>query len=225
MTQLLHSRQKGCASSDRLRKLRQVDIYPVTCEKLSNGKTDLEVFEALIAGGARMIQLRDKTSSRSHLLQKARICRDMTRKAGVLLIINDHVDIAMAVHADGVHLGQDDFPLNEARKLLPNMIIGVSTHNLAEAIAAQEAGADYVNIGPVFSTQTKDGVGEGIGPNAIRDIAPNLHIPFTTMGGIKLSNVQQVKDAGARIVAVVTALTQADDIAAETRKWRNILSS
>lgn len=190
----------------------QVDIYPVTCEPLSNGKTDEEILEEVIQGGARIIQLRDKTSDKSRFYKKAATFREITAKNNILLIINDDVDTAERVNADGVHLGQDDTPLDEARKRLPEKIIGISSHNPEEARIAQEAGADYVNIGPVYSTKTKDGVCAAVGIDMIKEIAPTLRIPFTVMGGIKLDNLQPVLEAGARKVAVVTAITQSNNI-------------
>ena len=132
---------------------------------------------------------------------------------GMLLIINDHVDIALAVEADGVHLGQEDLPLAAARAIAPDLLIGISTHSREEALKAQREGADYVNIGPIFPTRTKEGVKRFLGPEAIAGIAAGLEIPFTVMGGINGANIDQVLTQGARRVAVVTAVTMADDVA------------
>lgn len=198
----------------------QVDIYPVTCERLSNGRSDIEVLKAVIEGGARIIQLREKKLSERDFYRLATDFRELTAKAGMLLIINDRVDIALAVGADGVHLGQDDFPVPAARKLGPELLIGASSHNLEEALRAQEEGADYVNIGPVFPTATKEDAGYFLGPEAIPGISKHLHIPFTVMGGIKDSNIGRVLSAGAGKVAVVTAITQAPDIAEAVRSLR-----
>ena len=191
----------------------QVDIYPVTCRKLSGGRSDLEVLEGVIQGGAGIIQLREKELSKKELYLLALQFREATTKAGVLLIINDHVDIALAVNADGVHLGQDDLPVPAARKLAPELLIGASTHSLQEALSAQAQGADYINIGPIFPTSTKEGVKDFLGPEAISAISSRIDIPFTVMGGIKESNIDQVLAHGARRVAMVTAITQAPNIA------------
>ncbi len=201
-----------------------VDIYPVTCERLSNGRSGLEVLDSLIKGGARIVQLREKDICERDLFRLAEIFRERTAKAGMLLIINDRVDVALAAGADGVHLGQADFPVPAARKIAPELIIGASAHNLRQALRAQDEGADYVNIGPIFSTGTKEGVERFLGPGAIAQIAPSLRIPFTVMGGIKESNIKQVLEMGARKVAVVTALTQAPDIAEAVRSFRRIIS-
>jgi thiamine-phosphate pyrophosphorylase len=209
----------------RTNALKQVDIYPVTCERLSNGRSNLEVLKAVIQGGARIIQLREKEYSGKKMYDLALKFREITTKAGVLLIINDHVDIAMAVEADGVHLGQNDFPLKAAIKIAPELLIGASTHSIKEAIQAQKEGADYINIGPIFPTGTKEGIERFLGPEAIAAISPEIDVPFTVMGGISESNIDQVLFNGARRVAMVTAITQAPDIAAQVKSLREKIQS
>jgi len=204
----------------RRARFEQVDIYPVTCERLSAGRSNLEVLEGIIRGGARIVQLREKEASKRELYHLAVKFRGMTEQAGILLMINDHLDIALAVGADGVHLGQDDLPLRAARNLAPELIIGASTHSLQEALEAQGEGADYVNIGPIFPTRTKEGVERFLGPEAIVDIGPKLEVPFTVMGGIAGSNIDEVLARGARRVAMVSAITQAVDIAETVRSLR-----
>lgn len=204
----------------RLELFQKVDVYPVTCEPLSAGRSNLEVLEGVIAGGARIIQLREKNLSRRDLFQLAEKFREVTSTAGILLIINDHLDIAMGVEADGVHLGQDDFPLYAARRLAPEMILGASTHSLEEALRAESEGADYINIGPIFPTQTKEGVGQFLGPDAIVNIGSRVKVPFTVMGGIHRNNLDQVVARGATKVAMVTEITQARDIAAAVRELK-----
>ena len=204
----------------RIRLFQQVDIYPVTCEELSQGRSNLEVLEAVIQGGARIVQLREKEYSKKDLYHLALIFREMTAKAGVLLIINDHVDIALGVEADGVHLGQEDLPLRVARQLAPELLIGASTHFLEDALQAQRDGADYVNIGPIFPTRTKEGVERVLGPEAIAKISPHVEVDFTVMGGINEANIDQVLAQGARRVAMVTAITRAADIAAKVRSLK-----
>ena len=205
---------------ERKAKFEQADIYPVTCERLSAGRSDIEVLEALVAGGARIVQLREKELPGRELFHLALKFREITARASMLLVINDHVDIALAVGADGVHLGQEDLPVPVARKLAPELLIGASTHNLEEALRAQDEGADYVNIGPIFPTATKAGVEHYLGPEAISEISPRLRVPFTVMGGINASNMDRVLAHGARRIAVVTALTMAPDIAEAVRFFR-----
>ena len=201
----------------RRKMFQQVDVYPVTCEELSEGRSNLEVLEAVIRGGAKIIQLREKEYQKNDLYYLALKFREMTAKAGVLLIINDHVDIALGVEADGVHLGQDDLPLTVARQLAPELLIGASTHSLEQALQAEKDGADYINIGPIFPTGTKEGAEGSLGTEAIAKISPSLEVPFTVMGGINEANIGQVLAQGARRVAMVTAITRATDIAAKVR--------
>jgi thiamine-phosphate pyrophosphorylase len=189
-----------------------IDLYPVTCEKLSAGRSNLEVLEGLIAGGAKVVQLRDKEASPGDLYQMAVAFREKTAKAGILLIVNDYVDIALAVDADGVHLGQDDMPPEAVRSIAPDLLIGVSTHSLEQVLTAQATGADYINIGPIFPTVTKEVAFKVMGPEAVTDIGSKVDIPFTVMGGIKESNMDEVLERGARRLAVVTAVTEAEDI-------------
>lgn len=198
-----------------------VDLYPVTCEKLSAGRTNFEVLEGLVHGGARIVQLREKEATSRELYDMAVRFREITSRAGILLIINDRLDIALAVNADGVHLGQEDLPIEAARKLGPELIIGASTHSLEEALRAQDAGADYVNIGPIFPTSTKAGVRHFLGPEAISAISSHLSIPFTVMGGIHEKNLDEVLRHGARKVAMVTEITRAPDIAQRVRTLRS----
>jgi thiamine-phosphate pyrophosphorylase len=209
----------------RLKAFAQIDLYPVTDQELSLGRTDLELLEGLVAGGARIVQLREKHLSKKEFYHLAAAFRARTAQAGMLLIINDHLDIALACGADGVHLGQDDLPLDAARKLAPELIIGASSHDLGEAIKAQEQGADYVNIGPIFATQTKSLPIKPLGPEAIEKIAPHLRIPFTVMGGINRSNIQEVLRAGAGKIAVVTAVTKADNIEQAVRELRQTIKT
>ncbi len=177
----------GETRAERVARFREIDLYPVTCEKLSVGRSNVEILRAVIDGGARIVQLREKECSTRELYAMAERFREETARAGVLLIINDRVDVAVAVGADGVHLGQDDLPLPAARQIAPNLILGASTHSLEEALRAQAEGADYVNIGPIFPTKTKEGVTRFLGPEAIGRIAPHLSIAFTVMGGIHVT--------------------------------------
>ena len=204
----------------RIKLFQQVDVYPVTCEGLSQGRSNLQVLEAVIQGGARIIQLREKDYPKKDLYNLALKFKEITSRAGVLLIINDHVDIALGVEADGVHLGQEDLPVQVARKLAPELLIGASTHSLEQALQAEKNGADYINIGPIFSTKTKEGMGRSLGPEAISEISSQIKIPFTVMGGINEDNIEQVLAKGARRVAMVKAITKAADIAAKVKSLK-----
>lgn len=197
------------------------DLYPVTCQKLSRGRSNLEVLEALIRGGARVVQLREKEMPDRELYLMAKAFRDRTARAGMTLIINDRVDLCRAVEADGVHLGQDDFPVSEARRLLgPQTVIGVSTHSLEQALQAVEEGADYINVGPIFETHTKEHAGPPVGIELFRKVRAMVKIPITVMGGINLDNLNLVLEAGVDRVAVVSAIVGAEDVAGTVREFR-----
>jgi thiamine-phosphate pyrophosphorylase len=197
------------------------DLYPVTCQKLSRGRSNLDVLDALIKGGARVVQLREKDLSKRELFELAKAFRERTSDAGMTLIINDHIDVCRAVHADGVHLGQDDFPVREARELLgPLAVIGVSTHSVEQALKAVEEGADYINVGPIFATQTKEHSGPPAGIELFRHVRKLANIPITVMGGINMNNVDQLLEAGADRIAVVSAVVGAEDIAGTVREFR-----
>ena len=208
----------------RVRKfIHEVTIYPVSCERLAAGRNDIEWLEAVLAGGARIVQLRDKESDDRTLYDKAVVFRRKTSEAGALFIVNNRVDIAMLAGADGVHLGGSDLPAEMVRTMCPNLIIGVSCNTEEQAATAAERGASYFNIGPLFPTETKGGLSAFLGPAAIPRFAARSELPFTVMGGIKLPHIPELVGLGAKRIAVVTALTQADDIARETGKWRQAL--
>jgi thiamine-phosphate pyrophosphorylase len=206
-------------------RLKEIDIYPVTCQELSEGRTNSEVLDMVLAGGAKIIQLREKMINKKDLYKQALEFRKQTLKHNVLLIINDHLDVALAAEADGVHLGQEDLPIKAARKIAPDLIIGASSHSLEEALQAEEDGADYVNIGPIFPTKTKNNVSRFLGTQAIQEIGSKLKVPFTTMGGINKDNIHLVLETGARRVAMVTGITCAPDIAERIRELRKIILS
>ncbi len=202
---------------ERLALFEAVDIYPVTCMELSEGRSDIEFLECIIAGGAKIVQLREKKITKKELFSLARDFKKRCDEAGVLLIINDHLDVALALDADGVHLGRDDFPIEEARLLAPEIIIGASTHSRDQALDAAQKGADYFNIGPIYPTKTKEHASDILGPDAIPVFSEGLKIPFTVMGGIKKENLGPVIEVGARKIAVVTAITKAPDMESATR--------
>ena len=207
---------------ERLALFDQTDLYVVITEALCAGRSALEVLTKILTAGVRLVQLREKDLPGREHFERALMFRHETAAVGALLIVNDRLDVALAAGADGVHLGQDDLPVDAARRIAPGLLIGASTHSLEEALAAQEAGASYVNIGPIFATQTKE-TATPLGPEMIDQIAPRLRIPWTTMGGIKASNIDQVVSRGARHPAVITAVTAAPDPRAAARELRNII--
>jgi len=199
--------------------IEQVTIYPVSCEKLACGRSDEEWLAAVLAGGARIVQLRDKLSDDRTLLAKAQLFRRKTAEAGALFIVNNRLDIALLADADGIHLGNSDLPARQVRNLAPDLLIGVSANTREQAASAKGRGASYFNIGPLFPTATKSGLTSFIGEEAIALFSAESNLPFTVMGGIKLEHVPRLTALGASRIAVVTALTQAENIEEETRRW------
>ena len=178
-------------------------------DKSSCGGVLYETVFAVLKSGISFIQHRQKEGTRREIYEEALKLRKLTRYFDATLIINDHADIALAVDADGVHLGQEDLPLAEARRIMGKKIIGVSTHDMEQAKAAEAGGADYIGFGPVFETKTKD-AGEPRGVDDLRAIAHNVRIPVVAIGGINIDNTSSVMQAGAGAVAVASAICRGD---------------
>lgn len=168
-----------------------------------------EMISAALRGGVKWIQFRAKEMSRKELYREALSLREITNGFGAAFIVNDHADIAAAVDADGVHLGQDDLPLKEARKVVGRRIIGISTHSLTEAVEASEGGADYIGFGPVFETKTKD-AGTPKGLDLLTGIKRDIGVPVVLIGGISLENLSSIISIGADAVAVSSAILNGD---------------
>jgi len=181
-------------------------LYPITDTRLS-GLTHAEQVERLAAGGATIVQLREKLASPREFYDAAREAMRVARALGVRLIINDRVDIALAVGADGVHLGQDDLPPQRARELVgPDRIVGYSTHNVEQALEANSTPVDYLAIGPIFQTTTKEKADPVVGLEMIRELKSRLTKPLVAIGGITLETAPAVINAGADSVAVISDL-------------------
>lgn len=195
----------------------------ITDRKASRLSHEEMVVRALKAG-VRWVQFRDKEGSRREIYEESGSLRSITKDFDAVFIVNDHPDIALSVDADGVHLGQDDLPLKEARKIMGNSkLIGVSTHNLDQAIDAEKNGADYIGFGPVFDTMTKDaGRPKGIG--MLREIKNLVHIPVVAIGGISRNNAMSVFGTGADAVAVASAIL-GGDIGNNARRFLEIIRS
>ena len=191
-------------------------IYGITAEKFSSGRSNIHVVEEMIKGGIKVVQYREKRHLKDYcdILAECQAIREITRKHGVTFIINDFVDIALLVDADGVHVGQEDLPVDAVRRLLgPNKIIGLSTHSPEQAQKAQGVGADYIGVGPVYATQTKENVCAPTGFEYLEYAAENVAIPFVAIGGIKQHNIDEVVKRGAQSICLVTEIVGADDIA------------
>lgn len=185
-------------------------LHLVTDRSLSQRRSLVEVVAEAVAGGVSCVQLREKSCSTREFLQEALALKALLQPLRVPLIINDRVDIALAVGADGVHLGQSDMPIDHARRLLgAGCLIGISAESVDDAIEAEQQGADYIGISPVFSTPTKTGTAPALGLNGIRQIRKLVRIPLVGIGGINQTNAKQVIAAGANGVAVVSAIMAA----------------
>lgn len=201
--------------------LGRLHLCVITDPTLAPGRDHVAIAEAALAGGADMIQLRDKTGALRDLLPQARAIQARCRAHGAFFIVNDRVDLALAADADGAHVGQEDLPAVSARLLLgPARLLGVSTHDPGQAEAAQRAGADYIGFGPMFATGTKDTGYTSRGPEAIREIRKVVALPILAIGGITLENVAEVIAAGATAPAVISAVVRAADITAAAAAFR-----
>lgn len=194
-------------------------LYAITAEEYSLGRSNSEVVRGMLAGGVKIIQYRQKEKSRRQKYLECVEIRRMTENAAATFIVNDDVNIALAVKADGVHLGQNDMPIEQARELVKEeMIIGLSTHSPRQALDAIRRGADYIAIGPIFPTQTKKDVCPAVGLEYLDYAVKNVTIPFVAIGGIKLHNIQEVMAHGASCVAMVTEIVSAPDICARIKE-------
>jgi thiamine-phosphate pyrophosphorylase len=208
----------------RLERFNNIDIYPVISSEFCLGREPLEVLKKIADGGAKIVQLREKNIAKSEIAKLAEKFRDITLKYNMLLIINDHVDIALSADADGVHLGQDDLSVTDAKRDAEELIVGLSSHSVQEALEAEKNGADYINIGPIYATGTKSLSMQPLGPGAIAEISSQVNIPFTIMGGIKAANIPELVSCGASKIAMVTEITEADDIRSRVCELRRLIS-
>ncbi|MGA9086899.1 MAG: thiamine phosphate synthase [Methanoregula sp.] len=203
-----------------------LDLYVITDETIAAGHTHAEIARLAIAGGADVIQLRDKACGRDILCRIGREIREITRETGTLFIVNDLLDVAISCGADGVHLGQGDMRVDAARRAAPRpFVIGVSVGSVCEAVAAEDGGADYVAVSPVFSTTSKDDAGPGHGLAALREIRAEVSIPVIAIGGISRDNVGAVIRAGADGIAVISAVAGQPDITAAARDLKDRITA
>jgi thiamine-phosphate pyrophosphorylase len=202
----------------------KLDLYVITDEEIAGGLSHADIARRAIAGGADVIQLRDKVCGSMDLVRIGRVIREITRKTGAIFIVNDRLDVALACGADGVHLGQDDLRAGVARQIAPQgFIIGVSVGTLEEAIRSEQEGADYLALSPVFSTASKYNAGPGHGLGILQKIRRNVSIPIIAIGGINTGNVNDVIAAGADGVAVISAVVGSPDITAAARQLRKMV--
>ena len=191
-------------------------LYVITESTISKNRTNEEVVKEAIKGGAEIIQLREKDWSKDKVKEEAVKLLKICRENNVLFILNDYVDMALEIGADGVHLGQSDMPVKEARKMCGDkLIIGLSTHSLEQAKKADNEDVDYITIGPIFKTRAKDYT---VGTSMIKEIINKIKKPIIAIGGINKKNIDSVLEQGVKSIAVISAVVGADDVKEDARE-------
>ncbi|HIP84078.1 MAG TPA: thiamine phosphate synthase [Methanothermococcus okinawensis] len=198
---------------------KKLKLYVITDRRL---RDELESVKGALEGGATAIQLRLKGVPTREMIQLGREIRKLTEDYDALYIVNDRVDVALAVDADGVHVGQGDMPVEIVKEMAPNLIVGVSASNLGEALQGEKAGADYIGAGSVFPTRTKEDA-KLLGLEGLKEIVRNVPIPVVAIGGINHGNVKKVLKVGVDGVAVISAIVGAEDIVEATRRMKEIV--
>lgn len=188
-------------------------LYLVTDRKLfADNQGLLKAVEESLKGGLKAVQLREKNLGMKELLEMAYRLRELTNIYDAALFINDRVDVAVAVEADGVHLGQESLPAYAAKKASKGgLIVGVSAHSLTEAVEAEKAGADFITLGPIFHTPSKAACGEPLGLDALKNVCITLAIPVFAIGGIKLEKLKEIQTCGAKGAAIISAILCSDN--------------
>ena len=201
-------------------------LYLITDRKLLTPHSSLlTAVEDALKGGIKAVQLREKDLNTRELLELAYKMRELTKKYHAKLFINDRVDIALAVDADGVHIGQKSIPAHAVRKIVQDkLIIGVSTHNLDEALEAERSGADFITLGPIYETPSKLKYGKPIGVDTLKRMKLEVSLPVFGIGGIKLDKVKEVMDAGANGIALISAILASKDIRKTTEDFLRLLN-
>ena len=203
--------------------LSTTPIYGMTAEDLSYSHDNIADVRDMLAAGIKIIQYREKEKSGKEMYAQCVKLREMTREAGALFIIDDFADLALAVEADGVHIGQDDLPIEAVRKIAGDrLFIGLSTHSPEQALDAKKRGADYIGVGPIFETHTKKNVCAPVGLSYLDYVVKNIDLPFVAIGGIKKHNLKEVYDHGAKCACLVTGIVGSENIQKEIAEIINI---
>ena len=210
---------------ERTDLFKKSDLYPVVSSEFCNGRNVCDIVADIAAGGAKIVQIREKNLNDSAVWELVKKCRLITDKFNMLLIVDDRLDVAMAAGADGVHLGQEDFPLSEAKKLAPQMLLGISTHNASEITRAQAGECSYLNIGPIFSTNTKSVACGALGLELAEKLQTLVNCPFSVMGGIKAQHLPLLVNKGFKHIAMVTEITQSADVRKKVEHLRKIMQT
>lgn len=200
-------------------------IYGILGEAFSLGRSNVETAKHLVDGGIDILQYREKAhkKDRKEMLAECMEIRKITADAGVPFIVNDFLDIALLSGADGVHVGQEDLPVPAVQKLAPHLMVGCSTHSPEQAARAVKEGADYIGVGPIFTTQTKEDVCDAVGLEYLEHVVAAHTIPFVAIGGIKRHNIREVAGRGASTICLVTEIISAPDIGERIKEIRDLI--
>lgn len=199
-------------------------LYVITDSRLISSGSLVEAVEEAIRGGATVIQYREKDAPTRRMVEEARLLKALCKARGIPFIVNDRIDVALAVDADGVHVGDDDMPVALARKILgPHKIIGASADTVEKAILYASEGADYLGVGTIYATSTKPDAGPPIGLEGLKKILRVVNIPVVAIGGINEGNAREVLETGVSGIAVISAVMGAPDIFEATRRLRKIV--
>lgn len=206
------------------RNIINTDLYGITAEEHSLGRSNIEVVKEMIHAGIKVIQYREKDKKALYKYEECLAIRKLTKEAGVHFIVNDDIDIALLVKADGIHIGQEDLPIEKVRELVgPDMVIGLSTHSPQQGLDAVKRGADYIGVGPIFKTYTKKDVCDPVGLTYLDYVVKHLDIPFVAIGGIKENNIAEVKSRGAKCICLVTEIVGAAHIGEKISMLRGLM--
>ena len=208
---------------ERLELFKASDLYPVVSSEFCNGRPVYDMVSEIAAGGAKIVQIREKNISDCAVFELVQKCKSITDRYNMLLIVDDRLDVAIAAGADGVHLGQEDLPVKRAREIAPEMLFGVSTHNEEETAQAQAEGCSYLNMGPVFPTRTKSVPCGALGLETVSALKHKVFCPFSVMGGIKEEHLELLVSKGFPHIAMVTEITQALNVQEKVKHLRGIM--
>jgi thiamine-phosphate pyrophosphorylase len=200
-------------------------FYAITDEKLSNGKDNIRIVKEMLDGGVKILQYREKQKQKIEKFKECEVIRKLTEKYDCFFVVNDDIDIALAVNSNGLHIGQTDLPIIKAREIVGNdMVIGVSTNQPDQALLAQKQSADYIGVGPIYKTFTKDDAGKPVGLEYLSFCVNNIKIPKVAIGGIKLSNIAQVCKYKPDNIGMISEVTMSQDIKATITKIKEIIN-
>lgn len=203
---------------------RSAGLYCLTDAGFSHGRGNLAVVRDMLDAGARIIQYREKNQSQRIMYEECMAIRALTREYGAEFFVNDDISLALAVNADGIHVGQDDLPVPVVRRIVgESMLVGLSTHSPEQASAAVTAGADYIGVGPVFRTATKKDAIDPVGLSYVSYVAKHIDLAFVAIGGINLTNLGEVTANGAHCVAMISEIVAAPNVASQVKKVREML--